>query len=374
MKRLLLCWLFICPAFMIKAQLPDELNSLDTRAVNIPRAETNSTLSISKYILVNYKTDREKLLAIYSWVTNNIRYDTDSMYVINSARNPEARITEALRRRKGVCENFAAIFNDIAVKCGIISYEVSGYTKQYGSVDKTAHTWCVVQLDKKWLFCDPTWDVGFSKNARYFLVTPAVFIGSHMPFDPLWQLLDHTVSHREFYTGNVDSKKDEPFLNFNDSVNAYLQLNELQQLESAANRIRRSGIANELVKTRLTWLQMEISIIYQEKDMNIYNAAVADLNKANIIFNEFVQYRNSRFIPLKPDLTIRSMLSPVDDLLWAAYKKLDLLDASAVNFQYDTGLLRDKLDHLTRRLREQKDFLKRYFDTAPAEREQLFYH
>ena len=80
--------------------------------------------------------------------------------LINSDINPEARITVALRRRKGVCENFAAIFNDICLKAGLTSFVVSGYTKQSGAVDKTGHSWCAVFINKNWYLCDPTWDEG----------------------------------------------------------------------------------------------------------------------------------------------------------------------------------------------------------------------
>ena len=373
MKTSFLLWLFLCCSYIIKAQETAELITADTEAINMPLAQTNSTASIAKFVMANYQTEKERLRAIYSWVTYNIKYDSDSMYVINSGKDPETRITAALRRRKGVCENYAAIFNDIAVKCGIRSYEVAGYTKQLGSVDKSAHTWCVVCIGGHWFCCDPTWDTGFSGYAKYFLVSPSLFIGSHMPFDPLWQLLDHTVSHSEFYQGYTRSTKDKPVVNFADSVNAYTQLNELQQLESATFRINQTGIANELVRTRLTWIQMQASMLYQEKDMNNYNAAVADLNNINTIFNDFVQYRNNRFIPQKPDKEIKAMLAPIDSLLSAAYKKLDALDKSPANFQYDPGLLRNRLATLSGRTTEQKDFLKRYFASAILEREKLFY-
>ncbi|MEP7164805.1 MAG: transglutaminase domain-containing protein [Ferruginibacter sp.] len=366
-------WLFLCCSSIGKGQEITELITADTRAANIPFSETHSTASIAKFILANYETEKERLRAIYSWVTYNIKYDSDSMYVINSGKDPETRITAALRRRKGVCENFAAIFNDIAVKCGIRSYEVPGYCKQSGIVDRTAHTWCAVHLDSLWLFCDPTWDIGFSGNSKYFLVPPTLFIETHMPFDPLWQLLDHTVSHKEFYQGYMRYNKDKPAMSYPDSLNTYIDMSELEQLESAASRISQAGIANELVRTRLAWLQMQISIIYQEKDMNNYNSAVSDLNKINAIFNDFVQYRNSRFLPKKPDSELRSMLVPIDGLLSAANKKLDELDGSPVNFQYDTGLLRNRLIAISNRMEEQKAFLKRYFASAQSDREKLFY-
>lgn len=369
---LFLCSIF-CLSLLSEAQETGGYTNLISNAPDIPRAETFSTTSIAGYINRYYKTEIEKLSAAYSWVASNISYDTDSIYVINSEKTPDTKITGALRRRKGVCENFAAIFNDIANKCNIASYEVAGYTKQNGTIDKTGHTWCAVFYNNEWLFCDPTWDAGFNNYARYFLVKPTVFIQSHMPFDPLWQLLDHTVSHEDFYSGNIYPKKNKPLFNFSDSVNAYLDMSEQQQLESTSYRIRQAGIPNELVKARNTYINMKISILVQDKIMNLYNAAVELFNSANNILNDFINFRNNRFMPLKPEKDIYKMISPADLLLQQAYNKIAELETIPDNFQYDPGILKNRLDVLSGKLDEQKEFIKKYFSANTPEREHLFY-
>ena len=107
--------------------------------------------------------------------------------------------------------------------------------------------------------------------------------------------------------------------------------------------------------------------------MNMYNAAVTDLNNINVIFNDFVEFRNNRFLPQKPDMEIKAMLTPIDSLLSAAYQKLEELDESPANFQYNSSLLRNRLATLSNRIAEQKVFLKRYLASALPERNQLFY-
>ena len=373
MKQFLLLYFALYCNTVLKGQDTNEYTYTDQKALTIPVAETYSTTSIAGFIKANFKTEKDKLRAIYTWVTTNIRYDPDSMYQINSDKDPETKITAALRRRRGVCENYAAIFNEIAVKSGISSYTVSGYTRQVGSVDRSGHTWCAVYLDSKWLFCDPTWDEGSKGQAKWFLIPPSLFIESHMPFDPLWQLLDHRISHKQFYKGNCYPGKEKLNYNFTDSINASLKLDNLQQLEAASSRIQEEGLVNELVKNRLAYLRMQAGIIYEERNMVLYNAAVAAFNNANIIFNEFIQYRNNRFMPSKPDRKINDMLTPADTLCITAHKKLDEVIISTTNFQYDPGLLKNRLEVLTRKIREQKDFLKRYFATASRLRENLFY-
>ena len=370
MKWLLFIFI-ICSATIAHAQ-DVEFTAIDNNMIYIPKAMTNSTDGIASFINTNYKKEKQKCRAAYKWVTYNIKYDSDSMYVFNWGGDPERKVTDALRRRKGVCENYAAIFHEILIKCGIQCYVISGYTKQSVSIQKNGHSWCAVNIDGEWLLCDPTWDEAYASNANYFLVAPSLFIESHMPFDPLWQLLDHPVSQQEFYTGNFRPEKTN--YHYTDSVKAFMQMNELQQLEATARRIRQAGIGNEQTRTRLAYIDMQASIFYETKDMNQYNAAVDDVNKARNIFNDFVQYRNKQFTPVKPDAEMNAQLSPIDALLSSAEKKLDEVDKSLVNAQYDTRDLRIELNNFRARVEKQKDFLKRYLESDEAVRKKMFYN
>ena len=373
MKPLLFLCLYICHSPVLTGQDYNEFAAIDRRVLDIPAAETYSTASIARYILSNFKTDREKLRAVYTWVITNIRYDRDSMLPINWSMEAEEKISATLRRRKGVCENYAALFTDIAIKSGFQSFVVSGYSKQWGAVNRAGHSWSAVRLQQEWFLCDPTWDVGHSGNTKYFLVSPAQFIESHIPFDPLWQLLENPLTDHEFSQGIFYQRKENRFFNFADSVNAFLQLDSLRQLEASTKRVRQAGLENERQKNWLAYNEMKIAIIYGEKDMNLYNLAVADLNKANAIFNDFVQYRNKLFAPARSDAEITSLLDPITGLLSSAWKKLDQMGQAKENFQYDTGTLKNRLAFLKGRVQEQHDFLKRYLAVSVSERVKLFY-
>lgn len=373
MKPLFVICLILFYSQAIKGQGQNEYAAILQYNPRIPKAETYSAVSIARYIQLNYKTDKDRLSAIYSWVISNISYDKDSMYHINWSLYPEEKIAATLRRRRGVCENYAALFTDIALKSGIRSFVVNGYTKQSGSVNSAGHSWCAVSLENEWYLCDPTWDAGSSGKVLYFLVSPLQFIQTHMPFDPLWQLLDHSITDREFRKGLFYIERDKTSYNFEDSVNAFFQLDSLQQMEAAANRVKRAGVENERVKNWLAYNQMQIAIVYGEKDMDFYNAAVADLNKANSIFNDFIQYRNTRFIPYKPDEKIKSMLNPISILLSSASLKLNQMGRKIETFQYDTGTIKSRISKLQERLQDQQHFLNLYFATIEKERIKLFY-
>jgi hypothetical protein len=373
MKRWLLLYFFAYAATGLHAQGFNEFSTVDGKALAIPSSQTYSTSAIADYIKSSFQSDKERLRAAYAWVTANIKYNTDSMYSINWGGDPERKITAALRRRKGVCENYAAIFNDIAMKSGIQSFVVTGYTKQSGFIVRSGHCWCAVYVDNEWFFCDPTWDEGFRTNARYFLVSPNEFLNTHMPFDPLWQLQQYPLTQQEFNRGFSHSKKNLLAFNYLDSVKAFLQLDELHQLEASSRRMKEAGIITDLQKNWLSYTKMKIAIFYEDDDMNLYNSAVDDLNQASTIFNAYVQYRNNRFIPQKRDDEINSMLDPIAAKISSALEKVNKIGRMSQNFQYDTGELSNRLSALTKRVQEQQDFLKRYIASNVADRGKLFY-
>lgn len=366
MRNLIFLISFTCCSIFSKAQ------SFDERQVRIPADKTFSTADIAQYVHQNFNSERNKLLAIYTWVASNIKYDTDSAGVINLGLDHEAKITAALRRRRGVCENYAAIFNDICLRSGLTSFIVDGYTKQNGVVDKSGHSWCAVFTDNTWLLCDPTWDEG-TDNTKYFLVEPSVMIETHMPFDPLWQFLNYPVSHSMFYSGNIYSDKKQPYINYPDSVSVYIKMDSLERLRSTAFRIEQSGLYNNLVKNRHNQTKMNIEIIREDKDVDLYNSAVAELNTATTIYNNFVEYRNKQFTPAITDNALRALLYGIDAKLSSANKKLDEIAKTEASFKFSTDAIRERLNALALSVDVQKDFLKTYINTSAENRQSLFY-
>ena len=350
MKTLLL----IGMAFLLhfaKAQ-----TSPDTGSNIIIPATAQTTDEIAGFVTAHYKTETEKFTAIYKWVISNINYSTDSMYVINWSLPPEARVTEAMRRRKGVCENFAAIFTDIAQKSNLSAYTVNGYTKQNNNIDKSGHAWCVVKIKEEWYCCDPTWDRDAS-TPTYFLMSPGDFIASHFPFNSMWQLLTHPFSASEFEKGHYTSSANN-FYNFNDSIKAFNDLKPLQQLELEYDRMQGYSKQNSVVKNRLAYTKMQIALIYEEKDMNLYNAAVDELNRATKLYNSIAEYRSNSLTPVKKIADINQVLNTASNTITSAKRKITSL--SIYNQQYDPSELLERLSDMKNKIAAQKEFFKQY--------------
>jgi len=356
-----------------KAQDNASMARVDASSRNFPKAVTSSTVEMAGYIQQHFAGNSDRIRAAYRWVTANIDYDKDSMLAINWSKTTEEKIAATLRRRKGVCDNFASVFTDLLLKMNIPAYAVTGYTRGTGSAPNLAHSWSAVHLDGEWFLCDPTWDKDYTFSTNYFLKTPEEFIDTHWPFDPLWQLLPYPATHKEFEQANISTKKNTPYFNVADSLQTYFALDSLQQMEASARRMKAAGLDRETLTTWYAYNQMNIAIIYGEQDMHLYNGAVADLNKANHYLNIFISYRNDFFKPIKSQAHTKDMLQPIEGLIAAAYKKTTTMGIKRENFQYDTGLLKERLTALSKKLDDQNKFVTLYFSTAEREREKLFY-
>lgn len=369
MKNWLLIAVFCTTAHALCAQPRQEATTLVAEAINIPDTVTISLESIAQYTKEHCATAPTKIRTLFNWVTTHIQYDTDSMYYYNWSKDRASVAATTLRRRKGVCENYAALFTELLVQAGISAWVVTGYTRASGAY--SGHSWCAVKLGADWWLCDPTWEVGDNNYTKWLMVYPDDLLKTHMPFDPLWQLRYHPISHKAFRQGNIGEEKGA-YCNYPDSIQAFLSLDSLQQLEAFARRMYQAGLENSRLKLWHSYNEMRIAIIYGDKDRELYNAAVDLLNQATGIFNGFVQYRNKQFTPVRTDAAIAQLLEPIAGLITQAGQHLDQMGQVVENFQYDTGAIKERLGQLMAKVQVQQAFIKQYLATAPNKREQLF--
>ena len=334
----------------------------DKAALNIPDSETNTTTEMAAYFDSYLKTDAEKVRAIYTWVTANIKYDKNSVHRIILDEDQDQRVTYALKRRRGVCENFAAIFNDLCVKSGIPSFYIEGYTKQNGSVDRTGHVWCAALVNNKWALYDPTWDAG--SGVTYFQISPNEFISSHLPFDPMFQFLEYPYSYKEFSRNSRQTNNANFYFNYTDSLKTYFNSDSLSRYESTLHRIEKFDWPSEKIDTKRKRLKLEIELIYQDRDMAAYHSAIADYNTGIDMLNEFIIYRNNQFQPEKKSSKVQQMFDDISKKIVSANQKLSDVNKSEATLTLNTGGLQEKLDELSRYAKEQKSYYRNYLSLA----------
>jgi hypothetical protein len=359
----------------------NEYEAIDKKALQIPESLTKSTEEIASYVISNFPSNKDKIRAIFIWTATNIQYDLENMFTENFYKKDEDKISKPLKTRKGICENYAALFNDICLKSGIKSYVIEGYTKQNGFTDYIPHAWCAAFIDNSWYLFDPTWGSGYVKNGKfykkinneYFKIKPSAFIRSHMPFDFLWQFLNYPVTYQEFNEGRTRENRSKPFFNFQDSIQVYENLSYVKQLINSSNRIEMNGRKNSLVTDRLQYLNLEIENERRNQTVNLYNAAVTDYNEGIKLYNDFIKYRNKQFTPQKTDTEFQSMIDSANNKLKTSNIKLSEIINPDVNTNSLIIQLTNSIDEAFLRVKEQQEWFKSYSSKDESGRKSMFY-
>jgi len=119
------------------------------------------------------ETDREKARAVYRWITRNVEYDTEKRELLREGEEVEYLdfgALSALRRRKGVCYDYAnlyaALLRASGVRCRVISGD--GIT----SSGSEGHAWNEFWDGQRWVPVDPTWGAGYVDRRGRFHAQP----------------------------------------------------------------------------------------------------------------------------------------------------------------------------------------------------------
>ena len=304
-------------------QTSDGYLSVDKNMAKIPDSLTTTTSKIAGYIASNFKTETEKIRALYYWTATNISYDVANMYEPNNLDSPQEKITNTLKSRKGVCIHYAEIFNDIANKVGIKTYIVGGYTKQLGQIATISHAWCASQIEGKWYLFDPTWGSGYvDKNKfvkklsnTYFKVEPNKMVASHMPFDYLWQFLNSPLTNQEFISGKMDPKKAKINFDYPTEIDKYEKLSDEEKAFESSKRIEKNGVLNTLISEQLKEKKTEFTVLNQNKNIEKLNVITANYNEAAASLNDFMIFRSKKFKPTQTDDVLKKMITDIKDKL-----------------------------------------------------------
>jgi transglutaminase/protease-like cytokinesis protein 3 len=235
MKRAV-CLLLLLATIASSAQQNADLTR-SKRQVKSLRAISPETLT--RQLIASHQTDRQKVNAIFRWITDNISYN------LRIARNRKQemnfdepddtspilkplnqRVAEnVLRMGKAVCDGYARLFKTLCDHAGIQSEIITGYARTGMSRNaarfKSNHTWNAVFIDSSWHLLDVTWASGHityrsdefirSYDDNYFLTPPARFFQDHYPEDIKWTLMENPPTLTEFnrapfrYSGFIKS-------------------------------------------------------------------------------------------------------------------------------------------------------------------------
>jgi hypothetical protein len=182
---------------------------------------TNPSL-LARQLTAACSTERQKVTAIFKWITDNIAYNTGPSRSVSRRKSKPVMMPvddpddgkalpalsdrvaiNVLRDKKAVCEGYARLFQSLCQHAGIISALVTGYARvdmsRQESKFRSNHCWNAVMIDSAWYLLDATWAAGYITmpsgefvrryDSYYFLTAPDQFIRHHYPDDLRWSLL-----------------------------------------------------------------------------------------------------------------------------------------------------------------------------------------
>ena len=160
----------------------EKLRELNKQEMNSPECEntTDELLKcIIEYTTTDDMSDIEKVKAIHDWIIANIAYDTEKEKKMNNGEEVSGTDSETLINGKGVCTEFALLFDRFMKLLNIESIYIIGTAANFGEKFSVAtnHAWNMVKIDGNWYHVDVTWDnpsknvVTGNINYDYFLIS-----------------------------------------------------------------------------------------------------------------------------------------------------------------------------------------------------------
>jgi len=195
--------------------------AIDSKVESIPVAKADS---LAKQLASLGKTDREKVRAIFRWITEHIDYNVmpfgqrkkiprqfykepDDSNIALPPLN-ERIAAKVLNTGVAFCDGYSRLFKTLCDHAGIKAEVIYGYARTNSNRRFAVnHTWNSVYIDSTWYLLDVTWASGVVSygneyirqyNDFYFLTPPSDFIRDHYPEDLQWTLMKDPPVYREY--------------------------------------------------------------------------------------------------------------------------------------------------------------------------------
>lgn len=342
-------------------------------SVEIPDAYTRSADSLALYIDTRYQGDEAKLQALYIWMTTHMAYNVYPSYESKEEERDDAlSVRRTLQKREGVCRHFAKVFQAVGDKMDIPVYVVEGYNKSSnGGLMNALHAWCASKINGKWYCYDPTFGMGYTMSRKfvsrptmkYCRMEPEVSIRTHMPIDPIWQLLEHPLSYQAFDDGVADPVASAKPCHFNDSICAYLRQSPLQRLLAISRRVTNNGRSNRLIDYFMEVNTVNINVYRQREVYNVFKVALKQYNRSSDCYNSLVRYKLNNFKPKKTSDEIRSLLEEASAQVQAADSTIHSVTIAASSpYAMAVNNLKGTIEELKERLPLLQELLEEQLD------------
>jgi arylamine N-acetyltransferase len=377
--KYLICFLFFQTIAL--AQVKSIYADVEKIMQSIPEKQKKSSKEIATYIQEKFTTEETQIKAAYYHVISTISYDITHEFTVNLVISDDEMVSKTIASKKGVCIHYAKFFKDIISQLGYNCQVVSGYTKKNNIVAERSHAWCAIKMqDEKWYVFDPTWDSGYIQNdkfvrrlqSKHYKMKPSESIQTHMPFDYMWQFLNHPITEKDFLNNTfVQNTKQEPF-DYNETITNFQKLSENEQLDALKSRMIQTGVTTKLAKERFEILKKQLEVYSLNNNVKELNAITSKYNEGINLFNEFIYYRNAQFRPLKEDKDILKMIEEPLSIFEDCNDKIYKLGFVGQENLYDLNKFKRGLIDTIEETKKHKNFVEDYLTKNTKDRKKMF--
>lgn len=134
------------------------------KKIDIARKHTRNAQTLALKLTAGKTTEKERFDALFTWVVTQIDYDYQ-LYRSGKAFQSDKPIRKILRKRSGLCLDYAHLMDTLCFYAGIQNTTITGYTKELhfdlkDSLYFDNHAWNAVKLNGLWYVYDITWCTG----------------------------------------------------------------------------------------------------------------------------------------------------------------------------------------------------------------------
>lgn len=174
---------------------------------NYPNRDSVKIVKTTDSLIKNQKSERDKIKAIYQWISTHIYYDWERAKTLTSGDFRDQSVDSTFILRKGICTDYSRLTKFMLSVANIRCEIINGYGRYIDddflrTESELKHAWNAVFLNNKWFFLDATWAAILNKTddagSNFFLIEPKDFIYTHLPEDPTWTLLSQPVTFNDF--------------------------------------------------------------------------------------------------------------------------------------------------------------------------------
>ncbi len=346
------------------------------KVIDLKNDSLTSLVKIGTYINLKFSKEEDIGRAIFYWITKNISYAPELMFTYKTNNNRAALAKEVFENKIGVCIGYAVIFDSLCKLSNLNSYIIEGSTKQSFLPSIIGHAWNAVKINDEWKLIDATWGSGYLQgnkfvrkiNNYYFFSSPNKLISSHIPIDPIWQMLERPMTLYQFYA----NKPSTITMNWiwQDSIIEFLKADYITKISSTARRLNEFGTTNEVSANYYQYLK-SLEANYYIKKLNL---STNYMNDAVLKFNEYVGFKNKQFTPNKTDAEISNIIPKISDDIYKSQQEILLVPTEYLEINADYISNNKKIiKDLEEKVSSETLFIKKYLITKKSKRKKLFY-